>query len=139
MNREDDIESQLLNYIKEAEDKKEELRKDLEGINNKIIALTDRINNFKVTLQFHLEKIGKIEQGRFSNIKSLGKACEILIKEHGEMTPKQLLEELKIGGYNLKTKKTTQAIFFSVFKNPHIKRTEEGNYEWVENVAGEEL
>ena len=130
MKEENNLESQLTNYIKEAEERQKVLVSKQKETIDEITALDKRIMNLKETLRYHLEKIGKVEKRRFSNIKSLGEACEILIKENKKMTTEQLINKLQAGGYNFQTEKKPQTIFFAVMRNPNIDRTEKGVYKW---------
>lgn len=139
MEKEKNMETLLLNYIKEAKKKYEVLGIKRDEIVDSMDDLNNEINNLRKTLQYHLKKTGRIIEGtKFSNVKNLAEACAILIKEKKEMTIKQIIKALQEGGFDFKTEKPGRALFFAIYRNPNIKKTEKGTYKWVGSKEGGE-
>ncbi|HEY4695614.1 MAG TPA: hypothetical protein VIH13_01865 [Candidatus Hydromicrobium sp.] len=135
----DKFEASILKYIEEAERENEELQNKQDVIVDRMFELQDTIKNLKETLQYHQKKIGKsIKKERFSNVKNLAEASAILIEEQKEMNIDQIVKALKKGGFKFKTEQPGRAIFFAVYRHPHIIKTGKGLYKWVETKEGEE-
>lgn len=128
----ENLEIYLLDYIKEAEEECEDLENKKKEFTERIEDLKKKIANLRETLQYHLDKTGRIIEGtKFSNVKNLAEACAILIKEKKEMTIIQIIKALQEGGFDFKTKKPGRALFFAIYRNPNIKKTKKGTYKWV--------
>lgn len=132
----DDIESQLLGYLADAEKEDNELAQKEAEILNRRVELARTKDSIRNTLQFHLAKTGKEDKGitsEFAAIMSIREAAHLALQKYGEMDKQQLVDRLQQGGFNFGGKKPILTINFATVNDPRITITENGKYQWVEN------
>lgn len=134
--RRDGVESQLLSYIRDAQEEYDKLIEKEAEITERRSVLADTIDSLKTTLQFHLAKAGKEDKGitsEFAPITSIREAVHIALQKYGEMDKQQLRDILQGGGFKFGNKNPIRSIHFALVGDPWVTITEGGKYQWVEN------
>lgn len=128
------FEKELLDYIKQAEIEYEKFEKEHDEIHIKMEKERNNIESLKATLRIHQKSTGRtiqVKETRFSEVESIREACNILLKEKGEMNRDKLIKELQDGGFDFKGKSPVRAVHIAMVNNPHATITEGGTYKLI--------
>lgn len=132
----DKFESQLLNYIKDAEQEYQELEQKQAELNSRIATVKETLDSLRKALQFHLRRTGKVEEkleAKLNGVTSVREACHILLQEQGEMGKEQLVKALQASGFKFTANKPVRAVHFAMVGNRYVSITENGTYKWAGN------
>ena len=135
--KEDDFELKLLTYIEQAKKDYEEKGKEQIKFMEEMQVIKDKLDGFIKLLNYHKEETREIkidDETKFSKI-GMRDACDILLKEKGEMNKEQLVKELQAGGFKFTAKKPIRAVHFAMVNNSNVNITEDGTYKWIWNES----
>ncbi len=127
------IESELTDLIKKNKNKlieKEEEQVRLEG---EIENLKKKIKTLEEAIQIYKESKGKFTptEKKFDGVESIREACNILLKEKGEMKRDKLIKELQDGGFDFKGKSPVRVVHIAMVNNPYATITENKTYKLI--------
>jgi len=128
------FEKELLDYIKKAEIEYEKIEKEHDKIHMKMEMEKKNIESLRATLKIHQKSIGgtlQVKEARFNEVESVREACNIVLKEKGEMDRDKLIKELQDGGFDFKGKSPVRVVHIAMINNPYATITEDGTYKLI--------